>query len=186
MRSGRRSLVTEKKARGRATFWLLPMLVVASAFAVWWQAGLQGVREGATSGVDVVLSILPKLILGILLAGFAQVLVPRDLVARWLGERSGIRGIILASVAGTFNVGGPMTSFPMLVVLARAGADFGVLVAFLTAWSLLGLQRVIIWEISLLGGDFALLRFASCIVLPMVAGLIARHIVGAPACDHRP
>ena len=47
---------------------------------------------------------------------------------------------------------------------------------YVTAWSLLGVQRLLVWEIPLMGGEFVLLRFAVSAVLPVVAGLIARQI----------
>lgn len=153
-------------------------VTIVSGAAVWYSLGRDAVVVGVLTGTGTLLDVLPKLLLGILLAGFVQVLLPRELVTRWFGPDSGLRGILLATAAGILNVGGPMTSFPLVVALARAGADYGVLIAFLTAWSLLGLQRIVIWEMSLLSGEFVLLRVLSCLALPILAGLIGRHLFG--------
>jgi len=49
-------------------------------------------------------------------------------------------------------------------------------VAYLTAWSLLALHRLVAWEVPILGARFALLRFAVSILLPILAGLAVRLI----------
>jgi hypothetical protein len=61
-------------------------------------------------------------------------------------------------------------------VLAGAGADRGALVTYITAWAMLGIQRIVIWDLPFMGTEFALLRFASGILMPLIAGLIARRL----------
>ena len=58
--------------------------------------------------------------------------------------------VTLASVIGGFIPSGPSVSFPVVVVLLQAGAGFPQVVAFLTAWSIVALHRVLIYEIPLL------------------------------------
>jgi len=64
----------------------------------------------------------------------------------------------------------------LVVALAAAGADIGALVAYLTSWSVLGLTRIIMWELPFMGTVFTATRFAASLVLPFVAGLIARRL----------
>lgn len=47
----------------------------------------------------MLLRIVPLIAAGLLIGGFIQVLVPHDLVSRWLGENSGLRGIAIATAA---------------------------------------------------------------------------------------
>jgi uncharacterized membrane protein YraQ (UPF0718 family) len=44
-----------------------------------------------------------------------------------------------------------MTHFPFMASFGKMGVGVGPLVAYLTAWSLYGLQRIIMWEIPFLG-----------------------------------
>ncbi|MBI4185020.1 MAG: permease [Proteobacteria bacterium] len=141
------------------------------------------VFRGPAAGLDalagagrLLLSVLPMMAAGVLIAGFAQMLVPRDAVARTLGRESGLRGLLLATLAGTLMPGGPMASFPLVLVLIGAGADRGSVVAFITGWATLGLQRVVTWEIAVLGPKFALIRFLASLALPLIAGAIARRL----------
>jgi uncharacterized membrane protein YraQ (UPF0718 family) len=109
----------------------------------------------------------------ILLAGFAAVMIPGEPVAGALGPDSGFVGILVASVAGGFVPSGPIVSFPLVVVLWKAGAGLPQLVAFLTAWSVFAFHRVLIYESTLMGWRFVALRLVASLVLPVLAGILA-------------
>lgn len=111
------------------------------------------------------------------MAGYIQVLVPKDVINRWVGEKSGIRGVVVATLGGVLTPGGPMISFPLIAALYKLGADSGPLVAYLTSWELLGIQRIIVWEIPFMGLRFALLRFGVSMILPIIAGLTAKKLM---------
>jgi uncharacterized membrane protein YraQ (UPF0718 family) len=132
------------------------------------------VVESLVSDVGLILFLLPKLGAAFLIAAFIQVLIPRDRVGDWIGERSGLRGMAIASAAGVVTPGGPMTSFPVVTALHAAGTGRSALVAYLTAWSTLGLQRILTWEVPLMGVEFAVLRVLASLPLPFVAGAVAR------------
>ena len=85
-----------------------------------------------------------------------------------VGAESGLRGLLIATLAGTLTPGGPITSFPFVVALYMAGADRGSLVAYLTAWSLLAFHRMVIYEIPIMGARFAWQRVVSSLVLPPI------------------
>jgi len=91
-------------------------------------------------------------------------------VARYFGRQSGLTAICVASVAGLITPGGPMVSVPLLVVLANSGMALGPLVAYMTSWSLFGLQRIIAWEAPLMGWHFVGVRVASSVIFPILAG----------------
>lgn len=159
--------------RGFLSFAVLAVISGAAVYlvkgeAVFWRAlGESG---------DLFVIVLPRVIAALLLAGFIQVLISRDMVARWVGEHSGILGIVIATVAGALTPGGPLTSFPIVVALYASGAARGTLVAYITAWAMLGVQRTLVWEIPFMGGEFALLRITCVAALPILAGLMARYI----------
>jgi hypothetical protein len=152
------------------------LLALASGALCYYLKGDQAFRQILWEGIDFPVMLTPRICGAVLLAGFVQALVPRDLVARWMGEESGFRGLLVATIAGIVTPGGPMTSFPLVVALYNSGAERGALIVYLTAWSLLGLQRVLVWELPLLGSDFVLVRYLACLVLPPLAGLIARRV----------
>lgn len=125
------------------------------------------------------LEILPKVLAGTLIGAFVTLLLPRELVGRWVGRESGISGIIVASIVGVIFPGGPFTIYPVAAALVAIGADAGAAVAFLTSWTLLGYTRVIVWEMPFFGFDFVIWRLLVALPLPIVAGLLARWAMKA-------
>lgn len=125
---------------------------------------------GARNGLAMLWFILPRLIPALILAGLLQVLVPQETVARYFGRAGGMKAIFVASLAGVLTPGGPMISVPLMVVLANSGAGLPSLVAYMTAWSLFGVQRIIAWEAPLLGWKFVAVRVIPSLVFPVVAG----------------
>jgi uncharacterized membrane protein YraQ (UPF0718 family) len=125
---------------------------------------------GARTGFAMLWFILPRLVPALILAGLLQVLVPQEMVARYFGRQSGLRAIVLASAAGVVTPGGPMVSVPFMVALANSGMALPPLVAYMTSWSLFGMQRIIAWEAPLMGWPFVIARVLPSLAFPVVAG----------------
>lgn len=136
------------------------------------QGGVTRAVDGFRQGADLALSVLPQVVLGFALAGLISVVIPSELIGRWIGEGSGVQGVLVATVGGLLTPGGPFLQFPLVASLAKGGAGVGPLAAYLTAWSLLGLNRAIVWEFPLLGGSFTVARYALSILLPVLVGLL--------------
>jgi len=128
---------------------------------------------GLQGAVKLLLQILPLLFFAFIVAGMVQVLIPRHLLSRWIGEESGVRGILIGTVAGGFAPGGPYVSLPVVAALMHSGASVGTLVSFLTGWSLWAISRLPM-EIGILGWRFTFIRLASTFFFPPVAGLLAQ------------
>lgn len=152
------------------------VLAVVTGGITYARFGPDAVWESVLRAGSLLLMVLPQLAAGLLIGGLVTRLVSREKVARWLGGSSGMTGLLLASLAGLLTPGGPFTSFPMVYALWIAGADAGALIAFISAWSLLGFNRLIVWELPLLGVEFTMLRYVVCLPLPVIAGLIARWL----------
>jgi uncharacterized membrane protein YraQ (UPF0718 family) len=115
----------------------------------------------------------------LLLSAYVEVVLPKRVVEQWLGTKSGLKGIMVASAAGALTPGGPYMTYPLVAALYRAGADFGPLVAYVTGWSLLGVFRILVFEIPLVGPELPMVRFIACLPLPIVAGVLAVRIARA-------
>jgi len=125
---------------------------------------------GARNGFAMLAFILPRLIPALILAGLFQVLVPQEVVSRHFGREGGLKAILIATGAGMLTPGGPMVSVPFMVALANSGAALPALVAYMTSWSLFGVQRIIAWEAPLLGWRFVWVRVIPSLAFPVVAG----------------
>jgi uncharacterized protein len=125
---------------------------------------------GARNGFAMLGFILPRLVPALVLAGLMQVLVPPEVVSRYFGRESGMKAIVVASLAGVVTPGGPMVSVPFMVALAHSGAAMPPLVAYMTSWSLFGMQRIIAWEAPLMGWRFVIVRVLPSLAFPVLAG----------------
>src|SRR6266508_870110 len=151
---------------------LIALAVLATGIAHWKDPGLP--LLGARNGLSMVWFILPRLIPALILAGMLQVIIPQESIARYFGQQSGIGAILMASAAGVLTPGGPMVSVPLLVVLANSGMALGPLVAYMTSWSLFGMQRIIAWEAPLMGWRFVLVRIVPSLAFPVIAGWLVK------------
>lgn len=130
---------------------------------------------GLKSAMNMTIQILPLVILAFIVAGMIQTLVSHEFLSKWIGKGSGIRGILIGTVAGGLTPGGPYVSLPIAAGLLRSGASIGTMVAFLTGWSLWAIARLPI-EVGIMGWKFTLIRIVSTFFFPPIAGLIANKL----------
>jgi len=156
------------------------LIMAAAAFGLVIFGYFRGQNQHVTGlqrAWSMCLSILPLLLFAFIAAGMVQVLIPREMIARWIGEGSGLRGILIGTLAGSFVTGGPYVSLPLAAGFLKAGAGIGTIVAFLSGWSLWAFSR---WplEIGILGWKVALIRFVSTFLFAPLAGLLASLLAG--------
>ena len=133
-------------------------------------------QKGLNATGSLILEITPRMIAAFTLAGLFQAIVPEELIVRWMGHGSGLRGILIGMSLGGITPGGPMTHFPVIASLFKMGVGIGPLVAYLSAWSLFGLQRVIMWEIPFLGPKVVAIQIAVSFLFPLIAGWLCELV----------
>ena len=116
------------------------------------------------------------LLLGFCLAGFFDVLVPRELLVKWMGEQSGWKGIVIGWLIGLAMPGGPYVVFPIAASLLNQGVAVGPLITFITAKALLSPTRLFSWEAPFLGWPFAAARAIPSLLLPPLIGVIGQRL----------
>jgi uncharacterized protein len=133
-------------------------------------------HQGLNATGSLLLEITPRMVAAFTLAGLFQAVVPQELIVRWMGHGSGWRGLMIGMSLGGVTPGGPMTHFPVIASLYKMGVGVGPLVAYLTAWSLFGLQRIIMWEIPFLGLKVVVIPFAVSFFFSFLAGWLCELI----------
>lgn len=139
-------------------------------------SGAVALFQALVQTMTLLLAVLPQLAGGLLIGGLIKQLISKDKITALLGANSGMRGLFIATTAGSLTPGGPFMSFPIVFALWTAGAEAGALVAYVTAWALLGFVKLVIWELPLMGFEFAWIRFLVSLPLPIVAGVLARRL----------
>jgi len=162
---------------------LVPTVIMGALaiilLAIGYSRGQSQHLNGLKSALAMTIEILPLLVFAFIVAGMIQVLLPRELLSRWVGAESGMRGILIGTVAGGLTPGGPYVSLPIVAGLLRSGAGVGTLVAFLTAWSLWAVGRLPM-EVGILGWKLTAVRLASTFFFPPIAGLLAQTFFANP------
>lgn len=151
-------------------------LVVGLFGWVWWRRRdrLGEVFRTAGRNSRVFIGIVP---LALLAAGFLTPLVPGEVVADWLGDASGVRGMAVAILVGWCMPVPPPVFFPIVAVLLKSGAALPQLVALVVAWNVFALYRTLVIELPMMGRYFVTLRLLASLALPPLAGIIAALIV---------
>ena len=157
--------------------WILTGLLVVALLVALAKDPAMPVR-GLLSTGKLLRGVWPELLLGFLLAGLLDVLIPQPVLSRWLGSEHMAQGILVGWVAGLAIPGGPYLLFPVAANLLRAGAAPGPLIALLTAKTLVSPIRMLTYEAPLLGWPLTLARFIPGVLLPPVMGLIGQYLYG--------
>ena len=168
--------MNEKRALIDWTLVLVAALSTGAAIFVYMRDGSAVFQKILIDDVLLLAAILPKVAAGCFIGAMVRLLIPRKVIVTWVGEGSGLRGLVIASAVGAVFPGGPFTIFPLAGAFMLSGADRGAAVAFVTGWLLLGVNRAIIWEMPFLGPDFVMQRMAVSLLLPVIAGLMARWV----------
>lgn len=159
-----------------ASLWILGTIAIITTIIAFKKDQALAIQS-AKDSFGLFLGILPLMVIGIWTAGMLTSIFPKDALSKLIGDESGMKGLLIATVAGAFTPGGPFVQFPLVVAFLKAGAGLASVVTYLTAWSLLGLNRMLVFEIPLLGWRLTLARLAASICLPPLAGMLTRFIL---------
>lgn len=169
----------ERGAAGAKPSWtmdasLAALLALTAALLVgaYLRGGWSLPAAGLAAGLRLLADVAPRLLFGFAMAGLFSVLVPTEAVARWMGQETGLRGVLVGALAGALTPGGPFVLFPLVAALVHRGAGVGPVAAYVTTWGLIPLQRLLVWEVPLLGPHVALARALASAALPILAGLL--------------
>jgi uncharacterized membrane protein YraQ (UPF0718 family) len=150
---------------------IMAVLAIGLTILTYTRVGSEYI-QGMKSAGTLLLQIAPLLIFSFIIAGMIPLLIPTELISKWVGAESGFRGILLGTLMGCLTPSGPFVSMPIAAGLLRAGAGIGTMVAFITSWSVLALNRLPM-EFGIIGWKFSLIRLACTFFFPIVAGFLA-------------
>lgn len=148
------------------SFFFMAGLTLVAALVVFILEGFQGVWVGFLSGMETLRLAGVPFLLGMSLAGLIPILLSDQMVNRWMGEGTGLKGMLFGSFAGLLTPGGPYVMFPIAASLIKSGAGMGSMAAYSAARQLVPINRIIVWEIPLIGATFPIIR--SLVSVPTV------------------
>lgn len=138
----------------------------------WRSIGMKSVGISLFSLKEMALVIPPIFVL----LGLLDVWVPRKTMVKYMGEGSGLKGVILSIILGSAAAGPLYGAFPVAAVLMKKGAKFSNIMVFIGAWSTTKIP-MFLFEISALGAKFAVTRMLIDIPGIIVIGYILNKLV---------
>lgn len=129
------------------------MVAVGILALINHQIGLKAISISAYQCKEMLLVIPPIFVL----LGLLDVWVPRETMVRFMGEGSGLKGILLSIFIGSAAAGPLYGAFPVAAVLMKKGAKFSNVLIFIGAWSTTKIP-MFLFEMAALGAKFAFTR----------------------------
>lgn len=116
------------------------------------------------------LQVLPVIFL---LTVVIEALIPKEMIMRGFGEKSGVKGNLLALLLGSISAGPIYAAFPISKTLLSKGASIPNIIIILSTWAVIKLP-MLANEAKFLGINFMIIRW----VLTVIAIFIIAYITG--------
>lgn len=139
----------------RYKIFIMLMVVNALIVVLYPETGMRSVEITIDSAMEM-LSILPPIFV---LLGLLDVWVERETMMKYMGEESGVIGVLIAFLLGSAAAGPLYAAFPVAMVLLKKGSKFSYVLIMIGAWSTTKIP-LLLFEASSMGLKFTGLRFA--------------------------
>lgn len=133
-------------------FLLLAAVNIAIIFT-WPEIGMKSLDLTRVNLIEM-LSVIPPIFI---LIGLLDVWVKRETMVRFMGQGSGLIGVLLAFFIGSAAAGPLYGAFPVAGVLLRKGSKLSNVFIMMGAWSTTKIP-LLLFEASALGMKFTLIR----------------------------
>jgi uncharacterized membrane protein YraQ (UPF0718 family) len=133
----------------------------------------QAIKKSFTNQILTMIAIIPPVFI---LLGLFDVWVPRETIISMLGERSGIKGALLAFFLGSAAAGPLYGAFPIAAVMMKKGAGLMNVFIFIGAWSTAKIP-MFLFESNALGYRFSVSRlFISIIGIVFISFILNKSL----------
>jgi len=176
MRQDAARMPDKKKARKQVIrgYILFALTLIAAAIILWIFP--DRVSAATTTTWNYFLEMIMILPAVMVIMGLFSVFVSRELVVKYLGKTSGIKGILLAVFFGALPTGPLYVAFPLAVALRSKGASISNIVIFLSAWACIKLPQELV-ELQFLGIKFMAARLVLTIIFVAIMGLFVERLI---------
>jgi len=134
--------------------------------------GLKSMKINESNILEMLKVIPPVFIL----LGLLDVWVEKEVMIKYMGKNSGLKGLILAFVMGSSAAGPLYIAFPIAGVLLKKRASFFNVFIFIGAWSTTKVP-MFLFEVTNLGGRYALLRLGCSMISIIIISFVLNKIL---------
>ncbi|MBM7561197.1 permease [Fusibacter tunisiensis] len=117
-----------------------------------------------------------------LLTVVIEALIPKEMIIKRFGEKSGFMGNILALVLGSISAGPIYAAFPISKMLLSKGASVANVVIVISSWAVVKVP-MLANEAKFLGVDFMAARWVLTVIFIFVMGAVMNRLVSRSSLD---
>jgi uncharacterized membrane protein YraQ (UPF0718 family) len=150
-----------KSVKRYKTFIIL-LVVNLILLAIYPTLGIESFKITGKNIIEMI-SIIPPIFV---LLGLLDVWVKKETMMKYMGQDSGLKGVLLAFLLGSAAAGPLYAAFPVAGILLKKGSKLSNVLIFIGAWSTTKIP-LLLFEASAMGVKFMVLRFA--LNIPVIA-----------------
>ena len=152
----------------RYSFFLVTIFAISTLYIVNKEIGLKAATITLSSFKEMIMVIPPIFIL----LGLLDIWVSKEIMVKYMGEGSGIKGVLIAILIGSAAAGPLYGAFPVAAVFMKKNVSFKNVFIFMGAWSTTKIP-MFLFEVSSLGLKFALTR----LIVDIFGIMIITHVL---------
>lgn len=122
-----------------------------------------------------VVMVLPPIFV---LIGLMDVWVPKEVMVKFMGHRSGAIGALIALFIGTMGAGPLYVAFPVAALLVKKGARLAYVFLFLGAWTSVKLP-LFMFEWASFGAKFTLIHVGSSLLVYITGSFLLEKMLSS-------
>lgn len=147
---------------------ILVTLVYIFLFIAMKDKGVQSVKNSMYYVIEM-LEIIPVVFL---LTSIIETWIPREIIIKSFGEKSGVKGNIFSFLLGSFSAGPIYAAFPVCKMLLGKGASITNIVIILSTWAVIKIP-MLANEAKFLGPRFMEIRW----ILTTISIFAMAHLI---------
>lgn len=117
--------------------------------------------------------VLPPIFI---LIGLLDVWVPKEVMVTYMGDKSGLKGGLIAVFLGAVGAGPLIVAFPIAALLIRKGARLAYVFLFLGAWTSVKLP-IFMFELANFGMKFTIIHVVTSLVIYLIGAFILEKLL---------
>lgn len=127
----------------------------------------------ALMNIKTVGMVLPPIFI---LIGLLDVWVPKEVMVKHMGEKSGFKGGLIALFLGALGAGPLVVAFPIAALLIKKGARLAYVFLFLGAWTSVKLP-IFMFELANFGSKFTLIHVITSLVVYLIGAVVLEKVL---------
>lgn len=176
MRQGAAKMPDKKKVRKEIIRAYLIFAATLAVAAIILAVFPDRVSTATTATWNYFLEMIMILPAVMVITGLFSVFVSKELVVKFMGKASGIKGILLALLLGALPTGPLYVAFPLAAALRNKGASISNIIIFLSAWACIKLPQELV-ELQFLGVEFMVARLVLTATFVTIMGLFIERFI---------